>query len=162
MTFRTLELRSELFSSPVEITKDKVVSLRVEQGLYNLLEDLSQELNSESVSQTARDILRFYLLNAIYEQEWKKLHSKDFESFLNQVEKTGKTVELENYRELLSELSKYVQLMRAIIDRINISAEFFENEMLELEQVTEKLEQADIVWKKGINKGKKQEMKWTS
>jgi len=155
MTIATIQLKNELFSSPVETTKDKVLSFRVEEGLYKLLEDLAQELELETVSNATRTILRFYLLNAIYEEEWKKLHSAEFKSFIKQVEKTGETAELENYRNLLAELSKYVQLMRAIIDRINISAEFFEGVMDKLETVTEKLEQVDIVWKKETSQEKR-------
>jgi hypothetical protein len=154
MTVATIELRNELFSSPVETAKDKVLSLRVEEAMYKLVEDIAQEIGTETVSATARKILRFYLLNAIYEEEWKKLHSKDFDKFLKQVEETGELVELENYRDLLAELSKYVQLMRAIIDRINISATFFESEMSKLEEVSDKLEQVDIIFDRGINKGK--------
>lgn len=154
MTVATIQLNNELFTSPVETAKDKVLSFRVEEGMYKLLEDLAQELQLETVSNISRNILRFYLLNAIYEDQWNKLHSAEFKAFVKQVEKAGDTVELENYRSLLSDLSKYVQLMRAIIDRINISASFFEAEMNKLEQVTEKLEQLDIVWKK-----RKQKMK---
>jgi hypothetical protein len=71
------------------------------------------------------------------------------------VEQAGEVVELENYRKLLSELSGYVELMRAIIDRINVSSEFFDNSLNKLEEITEKLEEVDIIWERGIQKGKK-------
>jgi len=148
MTLNTIELKNGLFNSPVESTKDKVLSMRVEEGMHKLLADLTKELDTKTVSQTARKILRFYLLNAIYEEEWKRLHSKSFKIFAKEVARAGPEIEIQKYKRLLEDLQHYVELMRAIIDRINVSASFFESEMSKLEEVTEKLEEADILWKK--------------
>ena len=148
MTLNTIELKNDLFNSPVETTKDKVLTFRLEESLYKLLFDLTKELDTETVSQTARKILRFYLLNAIFEEEWKVLHSENFKKYISQVSEAGNQVELENDRNLLSELSDYVELMRAIVDRINASAAFFGSVTAELEHVTQKLEEVEIVWKK--------------
>jgi len=155
MTVLTVEMKKELFSSPVETTKDKVLSFRIEEGLYKLLEDISKELDTDTVSNTARKILRFYLLNAIYEEEWKRFHSKDFSKLIQKVDQAGKTIELENFKNLVAELSEYAKLMRAIIDRINISSEFFEGEMSKLEETTSKLEGANILLRKASSEGVK-------
>jgi len=148
MTLRTIELKNSLFNSPVETTKDRTLSFRLEESLYKLLLDLTKELDTETVSKTARKIIRFYLLNAIYEEEWEVLHSENFKKYFEKVKQAGNSIELDNYRNLLSELSEYVELMRAIVDRINASSAFFEAEMNKLELITSKFEEVDIVWKK--------------
>jgi hypothetical protein len=148
MNASAIQLNEKLFRVPFETTKDKVISIRIEESLFSLLVDLSKELHVQSVSETVRKIIYFYLLNAIYEEEWKNLHSKNFESFINKVAEAGSQVELNNYKNLLQELSEYVVLMRAVVDRINASAGFFEGETDKLEEVTGKLEKAKIVWRK--------------
>jgi hypothetical protein len=148
MNASAIQLNEKLFRVPFETTKDKVISMRIEESLYSLLVDLSKELHVQSVSETARKIIYFYLLNAIYEEEWKKIHSKNFESFINKVAEAGSQVELNNYKDLLQELSEYIVLMRAVVDRLNAAGGFFENEMNKLEEVTDKLEKTEIVWRK--------------
>ena len=148
MSLRAIDFRNEFLNSPMELTKDKVIALRIEPGMYKLLEELSQDLSAGSVSQVTRDILRFYLLNAIYEKEWKRIHSKDFQSFVEQIETAGNTIELENYRELLAEVSRYLKLLKEILKKTKNSVLFFDDVISELEEVTEKLEKVNIIFER--------------
>jgi len=58
MTIGTVELKKNLLN-PVESTKDKVLSFRIEESMHELLQDLSKELETETVSDTVRKILNF-------------------------------------------------------------------------------------------------------
>jgi hypothetical protein len=154
MTASTMEMKNDLFTFAVGSTKDKVLSFRIEEGMYKLLEDLAKEFDTDTVSQMARKILRFHLLNAIYEEEWKAVHSKDFNKFIQEVAGAGKEIEVERFKMFLQEFSEYLELLKSIGSRINFSIEFFEKRTQELEGVVSKLENASILFDRGINKGK--------
>jgi len=146
MTINELQLEKFLFSSLEDSTKDKVLSIRIEESMYKLLKDLAKELETETVSDTVRKILNFYLINAIYEAEWEKLHSKDFQKFIAEVAEAGDTIEINKFKRLLEEFSEYVEFLKSIVSRVNHSIIFFEQKNEELEQAISKLEQASILW----------------
>jgi len=146
MTIKTLEKGESLFGTLLTTTKDKVVSLRVEESLYDLLEQLSEQLETENVSQTIRKIIYFYLLNSIYEEEWKTLHSRDFEKFIQKAHKVGNRIELNKYKNLLGEISVYMKLIRTIANQLRSSENFFSEELDKLELAVRELEKASIYW----------------
>jgi hypothetical protein len=146
MTINELQLEKFLFSSLLNSNKDKVLSIRIEESMHELLQDLAKELETETVSDTVRKILNFYLINAIYEAEWEKLHSKDFQNFLEEVAEAGDTIEIDRFKRLLEEFSEYMDFLKSIAERVNHSIIFFEQKTEELEQVISRLEHASILW----------------
>jgi len=148
MAIHELQAQNILFSSLFSSTKDKAISFRVEESIYELLKDLAKELETETISQTARKILYFYLLNVIYEEEWKTIQADSFEEYIKRVSEAGDRVELQKYKNLVEELSEYSKFMRSIIDRIALTEEFFDKEIKKLEEVTSKLENVKIVLEK--------------
>jgi len=148
MTTNEIQVEKFLFSSLFDTTKDRAISFRVEESIYTLLKDLSKELETETISQTARKILYFYLLNVIYEEEWKTVQAEGFEEFIQEAQETGDKVELQKYRNLLDQLSDYVEFMRSIVDRMHVTEEFFEKEVDKLSEVTSKLENVKIILEK--------------
>lgn len=148
MTIHELQSENILFSSLFSSTKDKAISFRVEESIYELLKDLAKELETETISQTARKILYFYLLNVIYEEEWKTIQAEGFEEYIKKVSDAGDKVELQKYKNLVEELSEYSKFMRSIIDRIALTEEFFDKEIGKLEEVTSKLQSVKIVLEK--------------
>jgi hypothetical protein len=145
MTIGTVELKKNLLN-PVESTKDTVLSFRIEESMHELLQDLSKELETETVSDTVRKILNFYLINAIYEAEWEKLHSKDFQKFLEEVAEAGDNIELNKFKRLLEEFSEYLDFLKSMAERVRHSVIFFEEKNEELEKAISKLENASILW----------------
>jgi len=148
MTINELQLQNFLFNSLADSTKDKTVSFRVEESVYKLLQDLAKELETETISQTARKILYFYLLNVVYEEEWETVQAAGFEQYIQELKEAGDKIELLKYKNLLEKLHEYVQFMRSIIDRMRITEEFFSNEINKLEEVTTRLENVKIVLEK--------------
>jgi len=148
MTIHELQADNILFSSLFSSTKDKAISFRVEESIYELLKDLAKELETETISQTARKILYFYLLNVIYEEEWKTIQAEGFEEYMKKVAEAGDKVEVQKYKNLVEELSEYSKFMRSIIDRIALTEEFFDKEINKLEEVTSKLQSVKIVLEK--------------
>jgi len=148
MTLGMVELQSEFMVSALETTKDKILSFRIEEGMYKLLEDLAKELDTETVSKTVRKILYYYLLNVIYEEEWEKVKAEGFEKYIQEVKEAGDKIELLKYKNLLEQLHEYVQFMRSIIDRMRITEDFFDNEVNKLSEVTRKLENVKIILEK--------------
>jgi len=159
MTINELQLEKFLFSSLLNSNKDKVLSIRIEESMHELLQDLAKELETETVSDTVRKILNFYLINAIYEAEWKKLHSKDFQNFLEEVAEAGDTIEIDRFRRLLEEFSEYLEFLKSIAERVNHSVIFFEQKAKELEQVITRLEHASILWNGKKYSGEKENVK---
>jgi len=148
MTIHELQADNILFSSLFSSTKDKAISFRVEESIYELLKDLAKELETETISQTARKILYFYLLNVIYEEEWKTIQAEGFEEYMKKVAEAGDKVELQKYKNLVEELSEYSKFMRSIIDRIALTEEFFDKEIDRLAEATNKLESVKIILEK--------------
>ena len=143
----------------VVTTKDKVLSLRVEESLYNFLEELSQEWNTGSVSQVVRKILSFYFMNKVYEEEWKKIHSENLESFIQELKNSGNEIELQKYKNLLEEFSGYLKVFRSIAEALKKTEVFFSGELDKLEYSMDKLQKAGIVWRGDLFEGEKEKMK---
>lgn len=146
MTINELQLEKFLFSSLLNSNKDKVLSIRIEESMHELLKDLAKELETETVSDTVRKILNFYLINAIYEAEWEKIHSKDFQKFLEEVAEAGDNIELNKFKRLLEEFSEYLDFLKSMAERVRHSVIFFEEKNEELEKAISKLEHASILW----------------
>jgi uncharacterized protein YaaW (UPF0174 family) len=145
MNYSTIEVEN---SSPIETTKNKVLSMRIEESLYNLLEDLTKELQTETVSNTARKVLYHYLLTSIYEKEWKNIHSENFEEFVQEVAEAGNKIEINKYKNLLKTFSEYLELSKSITDKVENSFRFVYEINEDLDKAVSKLEKAEIVWRK--------------
>jgi len=154
----TVEMKKVFFSSLFSSTKDKVLSMRIEESLYSLLEELSKEMETETVSETVRKIISFYLLSAIYEEEWKKIHSENFEEFIQEVAQAGDKIELHKFKRLLQEFSEYLQFLKTLAEKVNNSVYFFEEKTEELGETISKLEQASILWNEELFNGEKVKM----
>ena len=129
-----------------ELSKSKVLSVRIEENLLKLIEAQAKEWN-QSISQTSRNILSFYFLAQLYEEEWKQIHSENFENVLKELKRAGKKVELQRYRDFLSEVSSYTQLFQANSKAMKNSSDFMTAELAKLENAMTKLEKVEIVWK---------------
>ena len=77
----------ELFSSTDTVTKDKVLTVRVEEGFYNLLEAYAEEMNTGSVANTARKILSMFLLPAIYKFEYENMKPEKLSEYVREKRK---------------------------------------------------------------------------
>jgi hypothetical protein len=151
-----VQLENKLFYSGAT-TKDKVLSVRVEEGLYSLLEELSEDWNSGSVSKTVRTLLLYYFLPMVYEEQWKQVHSEGFEKYVKELMNEGNEIELQKYKNLLHKFSDYHSDMKTIAEKMQVSEDFFMEQVEMLEQVAEKLEKVSILWKGELFEGKKKQ-----
>lgn len=157
MTMNNVLLENKLSYSGTTTTKDKVLSVRVEEGLYNLLEELTEDWNSGSVSKTVRTLLLYYFLPVIYEQQWKQVHEENFRNYVQELLETGNEIELQKYRNLLEKVSDYISDMKSIGKNIVASEQFFQNQVDMLEKTVVKLEEVSILWKGELFEGKKKQ-----
>jgi hypothetical protein len=155
MVMSAIQLENKVNYSSGTATKDKVLSVRVEEGLYNLLEQLTEDWNSGSVSKTVRTLLLYYFLPMVYEEQWKKLTEGNFSRFVQEVLNSGNEMELQNYRNLLAKFSDYYSDMKTIAEKMTASEQFFNNQVEQLELVANKLEEVSILWKGELFEGKK-------
>jgi len=154
----TVEIKEVFFSSLFSSTKDKVLSMRIEESLYKLLEELSKEMETETVSETVRKIISFYLLSAIFEEEWEKINSESFEEFVQEVAEAGDKIEIQKFKRLLQEVSEYLEFLKTLGDKVRNSVYFFEEKTQELGETISKLEQASIIWNEELFNGEKVKM----
>jgi len=156
MSVNAIQLDKALYTSRAE-TKDKVLSVRIEENLYELLEKLTGEWETGSVSKTVRTMFLNYLIPEIYEEQWKKIHSKSLENYIKKLLSEGDRIELEKYKELLEQFSEYMKHMRKVVEDMKASQEFFEGELEKLEEGANKLEAVSILWKGDLFEGKKKQ-----
>jgi len=156
MVMNAVQLENKVFYSP-GTTKDKVLSVRVEDSLYNLLEELTEDWNSGSVSKTVRTLLFHYFLPMVYEEQWKQLHSEGFKKYVQQVLNEGNEIELQKYKNMLERFSEYYSDMKTIAEKMQSSEKFFTEQVDMLEKVAEKLEEVSILWKGELFEGKKKQ-----
>jgi len=123
----------ELFSSTDTVTKDKVISIRLEEALFNLLQAQNESWKQKTVSETVRAILAFHFLPLVYEFEWKNRTPEEFEKYRLEQEKTGFSFELSRYSNFIFQVAEYYRFLVEAISRGNASIEY-------LEAVKEKLE----------------------
>jgi len=141
--------RTELkrfFTSSGVAPLDKVVSLRVEEALFELLEELTEEWKTGSVSMTLRIILSLFLIPAVYEEEWKRTKQENLSEYLKLLKAEGEVVELQRYKQLLEELSKYKDFVNKMNLRFQTSISFFEEELSKVEEAVEILQDMKISW----------------
>jgi len=141
--------RTELkrfFTSSGVAPKDKVISLRVEEALFELLEELTEEWKTGSVSMTLRIILSLFLIPAVYEEEWKRTKQENLSEYLELLKAEGEVVELQRFKQLLEELSKYKDFVNKMNLRLATSISFFEEEIKKVEEAVEILQDMKISW----------------
>jgi len=124
--------KQELFSSTDTVTKDKVISVRLEEALYSLLQAQAETWNLKTVSETVRKILSFHFLPLIYEIEWMN-RIPEYEQYKQEQETTGISFELSKYNQFLYEVNEYYEFTLEAISRGKIAVEF-------MEEIKEKME----------------------
>lgn len=125
----------ELFSSTDTVTKDKVLSVRLEEALFNLLQAQNETWKQKTVSETVRTILAFHFLPLVYEFEWKNRTPEQFEQYKQEQEKTGLSFELSRYNHFIFEVAEYYRFLVEAISRGNASIEYLEATKEKLETV---------------------------
>jgi len=155
MTLNSVQVENKLYYNSGTATKDKVLSVRIEEGLYKLLEELTEDWNLVSVSKTVRTLLLYYFLPMVYSEQWKQVQEKDFTSFIQEVLNSENEMELQKYKNLLEKLSEYFESMKTIAEKVNASEKFFSEQVDMFEQVAKKLEEVNILWKGELFEGKK-------
>ena len=116
----------ELFSSTDTVTKDKVISIRLEEALFNLLQAQNEIWKQKTVSETVRTILAYHFLPTVYEIELMN-RIPEYEQYKNTI------FEWSKYKDFLFEFNEYYEFILEAISRGKNSIEY-------LEAVKEKLE----------------------
>ena len=130
----------ELFSSTDTVSKTRIMTIRVEPALYSLLESLTETWGSSGVSDTVRTILSMYFLPAVYEVEWKKLKPEELQEMLNEQETEGYSFKLARFNRFMKEVSEYLQFLKEAKDRSELSYEYIETTLNNLEKIAQETE----------------------
>lgn len=131
-------------------TKDKVIALRVSIPMLEKLEQLAEEKGLGSPGTAIRELLNLYLIPQVYEQEWKQVHSENFESYLEELEQAGKRVSFEKYKKLIEQVKQYQELLNVFTGGIENSIEFLNEELNKFKQAVELLEKMQFIEEVGF------------
>ena len=133
-----------LYSSTDSVTKDKVLSFRVEPGLFNLLEALTEKMDTGTVSKTARAIISMFLLPQIYKFELENMKPEKLSEVLNNHEEPGSFDSLYSF---IEELEKYSAFLNEAEQKGKNSLQLIENEKQKVEKTVFMLEKTKKKWK---------------
>lgn len=134
----------EVYSSTDTVTKDKILTVRVEEGLWNLLEAYSEKMNTGSVAKTARAILSMFLLPQVYKYE---LESMKPEKLSEVVRNKKEPVTLDRYKRFIEELEKYSSFLAEAEEKSKVSIQFIEQEKQKVEKTVSMLKKVQTKWK---------------
>jgi hypothetical protein len=144
---KTIEVASpgkELYSSTDTVTKDKVISVRMEQGLYSMLEALTESWSTGTVSSTVRAILSMHFLPVVYEFEWRNLTPEKVAEFKKQEQEQGFSQNLARLHKFLSELVEYRTFLAEAQAKGSASMEFIQQKLNQVESMVEQLAEAEL------------------
>ena len=156
MVMNAVQFENKLNVSPTT-TKDKVLSVRVEDSLYSLLEELTEDWKTGSVSKTVRTLLLYYFSPMFYEEQWEQVHSENFNKYVQELLNEGNEIELQKYKNMLEKFSSYLKLFRTINEKVNATEQFLSEHEEMLEKVVSRLEEVSILWKGKVFEGKKKQ-----
>ena len=122
----------EMFSSTDTVIKDKVISIRLEEALFNLLQAQNEIWKQKTVSETVRTILAYHFLPTVYEIELMN-RIPEYEQYKNTI------FEWSKYKDFLFEFNEYYEFILEAISRGKNSIEFLEVVKKKLETTLEEL-----------------------
>ena len=143
-TIETALPGNELYSSTDTVTKDKVISVRMEQGLYSMLEALAETWNTGTTANTVRTILSMYFLPVVFEYEWKNLTPEQVAEFKVQEQEQGFSQNLARLHRFLSELAEYRIFLTEAQAKGSASMEFIQQKLNQVESMVEQLAEAEL------------------
>lgn len=121
------------------LTKDKVISVRIEPALFSLLELLTEAWNTLSISNTVRTLLSMFFLPMVYEQEYKHLKIEKLLDYKKEEKEAGLSPELSRFHRVIFELNEYLQFLNEAEQRGKKSMEFIQGKKQEVEGIIEEL-----------------------
>jgi len=137
---KPFEVQQVLYSSTDTVSKNRILTVRVEPALYSLLEGITEKWNSAGVSDTVRTILSMYFLPVVYELEWKKLKPEEFQELLNEQKEEGFSFKLARFNRFMKEVSEYLAFLKEAQERGSQSLEYVGSILNKLEEITEDIE----------------------
>jgi hypothetical protein len=144
---KTIEVASpggEVYSSTDTVSKDKVLSVRIEPGLYSLLEALTEQWRTGSVSATVRNLLSMYFLPVVYELEWKNISPERVGEFRKQEQEQGYSMNLARLHKFLSELSEYMSFLVEAEEKGALSLGFIADKKEQVLSIIQNLAEAEL------------------
>lgn len=117
--FEIVPEEKELLSSTDTVTKDKVISIRLEEALFSLLQAQNETWKQKTVSETVRTILAYHFLPTVYEMEFMN-RMPEYEQYKNT------PFEWNKYRDFLFQVNEYYEFVLEAISRGKNSIEFME------------------------------------
>lgn len=128
-----------------EFSKEKVLSVRVEESLYNLLEGLKDKWGSKTVSNTLRTLISMYFLPVMYRVEWETLKPEYLTEYLKEQREQGVSMELESYNQFIGETTRYLSFLKEAVEMSRISTNYLETTYNNIEgilrEMTEKIQE---------------------
>jgi hypothetical protein len=138
---------AQVYSSTDTATKDKVLTVRVEEGFYNLLEALAEKMNTGSISQTARAILSMFLIPQVYKFELENLKPEKLSEFLNEKQQAGEPVSFDRFMRFIEKLETYNAFLNEAEEKSKVSMQFIQQEKQKVEKTVSMLKQVQETWK---------------
>lgn len=93
------------------VSMERVLSIRVEETLYNLLEGLTEKWGSRNVSSTVRTLISMYFIPEVYRVEWETIKPEEL----------GSSMDLKSYEEFIQETTEYMSFLREAVERSKYS-----------------------------------------
>ena len=145
-----VEMFEELYSSTDTATKDKVLTVRVEEGLWNLLQALSETMNTETVSKTARAILSMFLIPQVYKFELENMKPEKLSELVQEKQQAGEQVSFDRFIQFIHKLEEYDSFLAEAEQKSKVALQFIEQEKCKVEKTVSMLKKAQETWKELI------------
>jgi len=136
------------FSYEPGLSKDKVISLRLDKQLYSFLEEMTELRETGSISETVRNLLSMYVLLKSVEviNDDRK---EQFSRYLEQVRTSGNEIELKKYREYSKEVTDYLSYLVSFEENATEAMRFMKKEAEKVNLFLSFLQDAEITMSVG-------------
>jgi len=138
---------AQVYSSTDTATKDRILTVRVEEGFYNLLEALAEQMNTGSVAKTVRAILSMFLIPQVYKFELESMKPEKLSEFLHEKQQAGEPVSFDRFREFIDKLENYNAFLAEAEKKSKVSMQFIEQEKEKVEKTVSMLSKTHATWK---------------
>lgn len=117
--------------------KEKILSLRISENLYNALEAQTANWNGKSISETVRTILNMYFLPMVYALEWKDRKPEQLAELVSEQQESGYSLGLSRFYRFVYELTEYYEFLSEAEENSSLSLK----RVQDLKETVEKLVQ---------------------
>jgi len=137
-----VEEQKEMFSSTdFRGAKERMLSFRVSEALYSVLEAQTENWKAPNLSETARTILSMYFLPVIYEFEWREKKPEELSEALQEHKEKGFSLELSRLNKFLFEIGGYMMFLEEAEEKSSTSLKYIHETRLKIASIMHEMKE---------------------